>query len=631
MFAASDPGAVRAALKQFVADASESQLRAWADSVPALQREAGLVAERATTEYSALLEYKLPLEERRTDALFLVGGPVIVLELKGKATPSQADLDQAAGYARDLRAYHRHCETRQVQAVLVPMRRRDPPELIDDVWVCSPRHLHELVDTLIGQTPAAPVTAEEFVSEDAYRPLPSIVQAARELFFSRDVRNVWRARAATTPAVEYISAVAHEAAQDHSRHLILITGVPGAGKTLVGMRAVHSPLLDDLAVARAKGKPTSPALFLSGNGPLVEVLQFALRAAGGDGKTFVRSIKTYFDSHVPRPERVPDQHMLVFDEAQRAFTPDKVQELHEKWPVESVKSEPELMIQLAERIPQWSVVVGLIGSGQEIHVGEEGGLGQWRDALLAAPQLRGWTLHAPLGLREALQTDALKTQWTDVLNLDSVLRFHLAADLHRFVRDLLEPHPDRSGALPGADRDSGQAQWNLAGLKRYVTRDLETAKAYLRERYGDQPDARFGIVASSKDKHLVQFGIANDYQSTKRVRLGPWYLGGDQDVGSCRQLASCVTEFGAQGLELDMALVAWGTDLRRAGGVWDASLARGYKRGSIVRDPFQLRINAYRVLLTRGRDGMVVFVPRLGPMDETWEYLRACGFRELAG
>jgi len=163
-----------------------------------------------------------------------------------------------------------------------------------------------------------------------------------------------------------------------------------------------------------------------------------------------------------------------------------------------------------------------------------------------------------------------------------------------------------------------------------VTRDLGTARQYLKERYREHPGARYGLVASSKDKDLVRFGIANDFQSTKRVQFGPWYGEPETDSRSCRRLESAVTEFGAQGLELDAVLLAWGTDLLRTGGRWSNARARGYRRGAPVRDPFQLRVNAYRVLLTRGRDATVVYVPPLAELDETFEYLQTSGFRLLA-
>jgi hypothetical protein len=175
------------------------------------------------------------------------------------------------------------------------------------------------------------------------------------------------------------------------------------------------------------------------------------------------------------------------------------------------------------------------------------------------------------------------------------------------------------------------AELNKEGLHLRLTRDLTVAKGYLRERYASDRQARYGLVASSKDKSLPRFGVLNDFQSTKRVKFGPWYGDDEHAYGSqsCRLLETCVTEFGAQGLELDAALLAWGTDLRRVDGTWSNALAGKYLKRSLVKDPLQLRINAYRVLLTRGRDATIVFVPPIAEMDETYSYLKNVGMLEL--
>jgi len=142
------------------------------------------------------------------------------------------------------------------------------------------------------------------------------------------------------------------------------------------------------------------------------------------------------------------------------------------------------------------------------------------------------------------------------------------------------------------------------------------------------PTTRFGLLASSRDRDLATFGISNDYNSTRLVKFGPWYGEGEESETSCRRLRDVVTEFGAQGLELDAVLLAWGTDFVWRNGGWSHERARGY-RGSRVRDAFRLRLNAYRVLLTRARDANVVFVPRIAELEETAGRLEACGFREM--
>jgi hypothetical protein len=621
-FQTAKPSVIRERLAAFVRDASPEQLRAWADSIPPLQHEVGevLLTSRVARDYSAILEYELPMESRRPDVILLVGAGILVVELKGEAKANQAALDQVSAYARDLRCYHRECADRPVVPVLVPTRARGYVGLQGGVHIAGPDALDTLVADLSKGAIAPPPSRDAFLSEDAYRPLPTLVEAARELFTSGTLRTIHRARAATDPAVEEITRIIHQAALTRSRHLVLVTGVPGAGKTLVGLRTVHARYLDDLASPRDGAKPTVPAVFLSGNGPLVDVLQYELRAAGGDGKTFVRGVKDYVKRYSRRDSLVPPEHVLVFDEAQRAFDADKMREQHDD---KHAKSEPEQFVAFADRIPDWCVIVGLIGTGQEIHVGEEGGIGQWYDAINASS--RGdWTVHAPGSLIGAFRAMKPEPEEKVVLNLDTELRFHAAKDLHGFVAGLLE-------GQPSDDLRARCATLEVAGFHFRLTRDLDVAKEYLRDRYASDADARFGLLASSKDRDLERFGIPNDFQSTKRVRPGPWYGDAEDatDGRSCRRLDSCMTEFGAQGLELDAALLAWGTDLIRTDGTWSNANARGYKKSAKIKDARQLRINAYRVLLTRARDVVCLFVPPLPELDETAAYFAASGMLSL--
>lgn len=630
-FRDTEAGIIQGSLRDFVLGASAEQLAAWRESIPLLQREAAelLVARQQACGYGAVLEYQLAYDGRRPDVVLLAEGAVVVLELKGRSAAFQADLDQAAAYARDLRAYHRECHARPVQAIVVPTRAEGTESMRDGVLVVSPERLDAAVARLAAEAGADGPALGAFLSPEAYCPLPTLVQAARELFHSRTIRPIWTAKATTDPAVKAIAAIAHEAAATDSRHLVLVTGVPGAGKTLVGMQAVHAPHLDDLAVTRRSGKPTVPALYLTGNGPLAEVLQYEFRKAGGGGRTFVRHIKSYLDRYVPHEERVPPEHLLVFDEAQRAFSREMVADKHPTWDPACHASEPELFVRVCDRMPSWSVLVGLIGTGQEIHLGEEEGLGQWVEALKASEHR--WTVHGPAALEEVFVEAGLPTRWNPSLHLDTEIRFHGATRLTALVESLLEGAPGgagRVGERPSSLRADAARQPAL-----YVTRELESAVAYLRQRYADAPEARFGLVASSRDRDLAAFGIGNDFMSTKNVNKGAWFSEGEPDPRSCRMLTHVMTEFGCQGLELDMALLAWGTDLLREDGRWTDRKARryGHRGCARPRDPLQMRLNAYRVLLTRGRDGTIVFVPPLGELDETWTALQEAGFRVLAG
>jgi DUF2075 family protein len=233
-----------------------------------------------------------------------------------------------------------------------------------------------------------------------------------------------------------------------------------------------------------------------------------------------------------------------------------------------------------------------------------------------------WIVHGPSQLCDIFQGSSIRFEESPALSLDIEIRFHLASELHQFVNQLLESVDERSNHTL-ADKLESQ------GYHLRITRDFETAEAYLRERYAENADARYGLVASSKDRDLVSFGVLNDYQSTKRVHYGPWYSDPENAPGgySCRHLKDAVTEFGAQGLELDAVLLAWGTDFMREDDSWTNRKARGYQRRAQIKDPFRLRMNSYRVLLTRGRDGTVVFVPPLHELNETFEYLQKSGFR----
>jgi hypothetical protein len=614
---------IAGSLQAFVRDASPQQIRAWNDSIPELQRETGELVARESEAggFSAILEYQLPMEARRPDVVLLLGGPVLVLELKGKAIAERVDIDQAAAYARDLRGYHRECSDRTVQPVLVLVKGEGFLATESGVDIVGPDVLDKLAADLTSAHPGPAVDMARFLDPAAYRPLPSLVEAARELLERGEISRIGAIDEKTRPTLDLISEIAREAARTKTRRLVLLTGLPGTGKTLVGLQLAHARFLDELAVERPDGMPTAPAVYLSGNGPLVQVLQYELRGAGGGGKAFVRDVKAYVSTYSKRTDLVPPEHVLIFDEAQRAFDAEQVARKHDGGG--DGRSEPEHFIEFAERVPEWCVVVGLIGTGQEIHIGEEGGLIQWRRAVEGSRRAAEWTVHAPPDVAEVFG-GMRQTVVHPALHLREELRFHLASDVHLFVETLLGEKA--AGRLSEIGRGLDQSGYHFR-----VTRDFDSAKQYLRDRYADDPEARFGLIASSKDRDLTRFGVMNDFQSTKRVQAGPWFAEGDDDARgrSCRELRTCVTEFGCQGLELDASLLAWGSDLFREGGHWTNRLARGYQRPADVRDPFQLRRNAYRVLLTRGRDGTVVFVPPMRLLDETYAYLVDAGFCEL--
>jgi hypothetical protein len=601
-----------------VRDAGADQIRAWDHWIPDLQTEADalLTVEDAARYFTAILEYRLPRDSRRPDVIVLEQGIVVVVELKGRPEATTAGLDQVLAYARDLRAYHAACHDRPVVPVLVPASGAPVPRCIDGAWVVGPRGLHALLAELVRKLSGPPLDVAAFLSDDAYQPLPTLVEAARRLMRDGELPFLRRARAATDPALATISAIAREAATTKSRHLVLLTGVPGSGKTLVGLQLVHAHWLDELAVPRGSSKPTAPAVFLSGNGPLVTVLQDALKSAGGGGRTFVQPIKKYVEHFSRRKNQTPPEHLIVFDEAQRAHDAERAAMVHKQ--AQPTNSEPQHLLEFLRRVPEWCVLVALIGSGQAIHQGEEGGVELWREAIETHGD-GAWTVHAPAQLESAFSGRLLATRWNPTLNLDTELRHHLVPRVHALVDAVLRG--DAASARPIAD------EVHAGGFRFLISDDLAAAKEYLRERYAEAPLARFGLLASSKDKQLPEHGIDNTFQTTKRLRVADWFNAEPARATSCCQLGDVGTEFAVQGLELDMALLAWGSDLLRNGETWSIAGSRGTK--GKLRDPMALRQNVYRVLLTRGRDGTVVFLPPTPEFAATRAFLVACGFRSL--
>jgi DUF2075 family protein len=377
------------------------------------------------------------------------------------------------------------------------------------------------------------------------------------------------------------------------RQLGLVSGVPGSGKTLTGLSLVYG----------ASNKLRN-STFLSGNGPLVEVLQDALQS-----KVFVRDLHKFVKQY-GLTNKVPSEKVIVFDEAQRMWDSEMVLPKHGV-----AKSEPDLLITIAERLEKWTVLVGLIGGGQEIYAGEEGGIGLWNNAIASGSE--GWSVTCASSLASSFPN--AKVTINDALDLTISLRSQQAGYLHKWVADLLD------GDVTSAAKISLDIRSHAFPL--YVTRNLQQAKDYVVDRYVDKPNARYGILASSKSERILSsYGIDTSFPATKRLRIAPWYNKGRGEPESGCALTSAVTEFQCQGLELDLPIVAWADDYKWESNKWTTKASRSKYS---IKDPFQLRMNVYRVLLTRGRDGIVVFVPDHQSMDETYHILLASGMQIL--
>lgn len=439
-----EPRSIIEALRDFVPDAGIEQLDAWRASLKVLQGQGAqvLTLQPSAREHGAVLEYELPREGgRRPDVVVLQNGRVVVLEFKSTDKPRRADVDQVAAYARDLANYHSACTgVEVVPALILPGRR--VPLSADGVTILGAESLAQWLVSLGGEGPLIRLT--EFVRGE-YAPLPTLVAAARLLFENLPLPFIRRAASAGVgESVEYILSVARRAREQRERHLVLLTGVPGAGKTLVGLQVAHSAQLGSEGNARG-----TPATFLSGNGPLVQVLQDALHS-----RTFVRDMHSFIREHgLKHPDRVPNEHVIIFDEAQRAWDAAKIQDFYstklDAKKIDLQRSEPQLLVEIAERIPDWCVVLGLVGTGQEIHTGEEAGLGQWADAVAGRP----WQISGP----PELATHFSGRPYTSHprLTLDTTLRAHAASDLHDWVNHLIGGRLDEARSLSSRLRAGG--------------------------------------------------------------------------------------------------------------------------------------------------------------------------------
>lgn len=369
----------------------------------ALQREAWLAEEAAvrsalgacvstdptiSQRWSVVFEYELPLEGgRRPDVVVLAGGAMAVLEFKSAALPGQADIDQVRAYMRDLADYHEASHGRIIAPVLV----------MAGAPATFARELEGTVVTSPEQLPAYLLAVADDESADLgpwldapYRPLPTLVEAARRLFRDDPPPHVVYALATGIPeTVELLGRLVEQAEREGTRVLAFITGVPGSGKTLAGLRLVYE-----------RTETLGRATFLSGNKPLVEVLQDALRS-----RVFVRDLHAFIKTYALNSRsRIPDEHVIVFDEAQRAWDEDYM--LHQR---RVAASEPELLVQIGERLPRWASLVGLVGEGQEIHSGEDAGLSQWRTAAMPPKASHTWRVHCPPRLQPEFEGLVVET------------------------------------------------------------------------------------------------------------------------------------------------------------------------------------------------------------------------------
>ena len=597
-------------------DVEPGQRQAWLAEIELLRD-----ALAGVPKFRIWFEFAIPRMGKRADAVVAIGAAIFVIEFKdGEARFDASAIEQVEDYALDLKNFHEGSHARAIFPILVPTRARQSRAVqmelaFDHVarpLLLAPADLGPVM-RLIAQSHTGPFDAQAWEAS-GYRPTPTIIQAATVLYDRHTVDDITRndAGAINLTRTEAAVAGAIEACRaDNAKAICFITGVPGAGKTLAGL---------NIAMRRRERGETH-ATFLSGNGPLVAVLREALardhRARTGAKRTaserevhaFIQNIHHFRDEYV-HSDSAPSDHVVIFDEAQRAWNRRKAARfMREKRGLTDFDmSEPEFLLGVMDRHADWCTIVCLIGGGQEINDGEAG-LSEWMAAL--RDRYPHWRVHTSDRIDHPdydLNQDARAFLAEPRVALSPDL--HLGVSLRSFRAETL------SGFVSHVvDGDAPVARAAFDALGQYpivLTRDLDAARAWLREKA--RGSERYGLLASSGALRLKAEGL--------HVKAGidpaNWFLNPRDDVRSSFCCEDPASEFDVQGLELDWAGVCWDADYRHDGLGWQSFKFKG-TRWQAVNDRFwRLYLkNAYRVILTRARQGMVVFVPRGDAEDGT--------------
>lgn len=630
------------------------QMGAWEAQIECLQKVL------LGFEGKILLEFVVPRIGSRIDAVLLFDQVVVVLEFK-VATEKGKELGQEGyrqvwDYALDLKNFHKSSHDLEIVPILVGRETRSADNKLtqraDDGVYCPMKTdfdgLKPLIEKILREAKGKSIDVESW-EKSSYLPTPSIVEAAQAVFSNNTVDNILLNEAKenlgkTFRTVEQIIEVAERTGD---KVICFVTGVPGAGKTLVGMQ---------VAAKRREHGNRAHATFLSGNGPLVEVLTEALvrdrirqmKEAGKRGKkerirSEVKPLimhKMHFrDAGLREQNKAPAEHIVIFDEAQRAWNMQQTKNfMFRKRKREMQKlglsdfpySEPLFLMNYMNRHKDWAVVICLVGGGQEIHNGEVG-IGEWLRTVRG--EFPKWRVYISPNLGESefgakQELEAMKGHaklvWEETLHLEVSNRSFRADKVSLFVRALL-------------DGEEKLARETIDGFSRVypirLTRDIGKAKEWIRNQArGSQ---RYGMLASSS-AHRLKPDAVNVKESINAVH---WFLNGPEDTRSSYYLEDPATEFQVQGLEVDWALVAWDGDFRRIGEHWDHKSFKGSKWQQVRKGEHQRYLkNTYRVLLTRARQGMVIYVPKGESRDATrnpeyyngtFEYLKGLGIPVL--
>lgn len=600
------------------------------------------------TEGRIIFEYTIPRMGKRVDVVLLYKNIAFLLEFKcGDKEYRQSTYEQVYDYALDLRNFQKESHNKLLVPMMVSTKAPYKPCTIKEIdrivepISCNADNIGEYIQRVaaIYNEPDFDYIAWE---NSEYLPTPTIVEAAQALYRGHNVHDITRSDAGAenlTVTTAEINRIVEHSKANSRKSICFVTGVPGAGKTLVGL---------NIAIQRSNAEKGEHAVFLSGNFPLVKVLQEALardnveqekqrgnRISKKDAlrstSAFIQIIHKYRDSFVGN-DNVPPERIAIFDEAQRSWTHDMLEKFMstKKGVADFTYSEPEFLISTMDRHEDWAVIICLVGGGQEINTGEAG-LPEWFDSIRRA--FPDWDVYITPKLNDdeyrrgrtwQSMIEGLNIYENKELHLATSVRSFRTPDLAAFVKALLDADTAEATELHQRIKDKYPI---------VVTRDLNKAKAWVRSKC--QGTTRYGLLASSGAIRLKPEGIfvKND------VAVENWFLNGKDDVRSSYMLEDVVTEFDIQGLELDYSVVAWDADYRFVNGEWTYNNFVGNRWNAVSSEERKLYLkNAYRVLLTRARQGMAIFVPCGSEDDVTrppefydgiYNYLKSIGIEEI--
>ena len=593
-----------------------------------------------------LFEYSIPRMGKRVDIIFIYCGLVFVIEFKVHATEFlRADIDQCVDYALDLKNFQEGSHNIYLVPILVST---DTPDFDNKIEIfkdkifkpllCNKNNLKQLVETISDQYKESEIESASW-ENSLYKPTPTIIEAAQALYQGHDVTEISRSDSGAINLVktaEAINKIIEKSKKEKIKSICFVTGVPGAGKTLAGL---------NLANQRHNFNEEEHAVFLSGNGPLVTVLQEALARNNVENSTkkitksealqkskvFIQNIHNFRDDALD-VQTPPIEKIVVFDEAQRAWNKQQTSSFmkRKRGVPEFNMSEPEFLISIMNRHQDWAVIICLVGGGQEINTGEAG-LPEWFSAI--RHHYSNWNVFVSNEI-----TDNEYTGNQKLSELFSGINYITQSDLHlsTSIRSFRSEHVSKF-VKSLLDYDLENAKKLLVELnEKYpivITRDITVAKDWLKNKA--RGNERYGIIASSKAHRLKPFGIYVDVD----IDAPQWFLNDKEDVRSSYYLEYVATEFHIQGLELDWTCVAWDGNFRFENNSWSYNQFSGKKWNKIRNEEKMTYLkNTYRVLLTRARQGMVIFVPKGNDDDHTrkheyydgtFEYLKSIGIKEL--